>query len=545
MTLGGKWCCAALIVAGLFPGLSRADLFEEVMAVHHRAKTLLGPQRAPLAVYVGGPGNAWLLRYAEVQINDQPPVVYEYDGFQADAIQRGGLHRLLATDLPVGKHHIRARLVVRAPDASAATPRVQYDIDEPFNIGNAPLSLELLLPAAVGGRAIFGVQVQRGDGRSDILRQRVQRYADDAQLAWIAAAEAPGAMALPPPPSPSNTVGMFNAAIALINGGRDVQAVEMLTKIGQQPVKSPDEQLVRDLANLTLGYRMLRAGNGGAAAEALGRVRSEGLYANQALLGLGWASLLPTTSERSSARKLMQQYQEQGSPAAESASADSRRRDPLNRNWTAGMKVSPAQLQQALAAWRVLERRNSFDPVVQEGMMLVAYALQELGQIDQATRQYERVIVRLEAVQQRLTEVLPQVLDGRLLAVLDADVQSGWRRWLADLSADPTQGYIRMLTADQAFIDALEARQPLAFQRRVLVQDDRSLAPLEAANPVAANLRARIMPLILRANAELERSNLQVLSAAAPVMQSLRLTTDAYLVDARFALARIYDPPSK
>src|SRR5690606_38774746 len=119
------------------------------------------------------------------------------------------------------------------------------------------------------------------------------RFAEDARLNWVAAAEGPPVSAIPDPAPPSQNIGLFNAALALFRGGRREQAIGMLGRIGTSEDQTADEQMVRDLANLTLGFQMLRERDGAAAHVAFGRVRSPGPYANPALLGLGWAALLP------------------------------------------------------------------------------------------------------------------------------------------------------------------------------------------------------------------------------------------------------------
>ena len=55
-----------------------------------------------------------------------------------------------------------------------------------------------------------------------------------------------------------------------------------------EPVNS--EQLaLRDLANLSLGFKQLRLGQPEPALQSLSRVRLEGPLSNQALLAAGWA----------------------------------------------------------------------------------------------------------------------------------------------------------------------------------------------------------------------------------------------------------------
>lgn len=525
---------AALSLSPTMP--ARADQFTEALAIHHQVEALLRQRQSTLSVYVGAAVNELILRRVEVQVDDLPVQHYEYGSFEAEALQRGGLHRLQVADVAPGAHRLRARFFVRRVGAAPDTPRYVLSLEETFKKSNVPLSLEFAVQR--GSRGSGTLRVLRSDGRSDAQRQRVARFAEDARVNWIAAAEGPPVSAIPDPAPPSQNVGLFNAALILFRNGRRTQALDMLGRIGTSDDDTADEQRVRDLANLTLGFQMLRERNGAAANVAFGRVRSPGPYANPALLGLGWAALLPSGAASRRARgadRLAELDPEQA--------AELRRRKPLRYNWSQGVSISERDLRAALAPWHELALRNPFDPVVQEGMLVVAYALQELGAHRQAEQQYQRAIDRLEQVRRRLDGLLPELDDGRFFVPIDAEAGHGWRRWLADFDADADSGYMRMLTTDVDFIDAIEARRPLVFQQRLLARHAGTLAGFPPDELRARLLRERIEDLLRRGVEPLDQATARARDAAFAVLQRISASTDAYLVDARFALARIYDPP--
>ncbi|MES0874925.1 hypothetical protein [Sinimarinibacterium thermocellulolyticum] len=529
-----------LFAALLLPPVvcAQHDLFSEALLIHHQVEALQRQRQSALIVYVGAAVDDLILRRAEVRIDEGPPRQYEYGGFEPEALRRGGLHRIFIDDVEPGAHRLRARFFVRRVGARPDSPRLVITLDETFTKHHAPLSLELAVQS--DGRGGASLRVLRSDGRSDALRQRVARFAEDARLNWVAAAEGPPVSAIPEPAPPSQNVGLFNAALALFRSDRRAQAIELLTRIGTGEDQTADEQMVRDLANLTLGYQMLREGDGAAASLALGRVRSPGPYANPALLGLGWAALLPTGAATRSTRKA-------GKPAAlsdEQAEA-LRRRMPLQYGWTQGVQISERRLRSALVPWNELALRNPFDPVVQEGMLVLAYALQRLGYEEQARQQYLRAIERLEQVRRRLDELLPELEDGRFLALLDAEVDHGWRRWLADFDTDAREGYMRLLTQDADFVDAVEARRPLVFQQRLLQRHAQTLATLPQDDAHVRALQVRLDDLLERGATPLAEAGARVRDAAIAVLLRSRRSTDAHLADARFALARIYDPPQE
>ena len=62
---------------------------------------------------------------------------------------------------------------------------------------------------------------------------------------------------------------------------------------GRTESNDPELLSLRDKANLALGWHFLQQKQGRTALGVLGRIRSEGLASNRALLGMGWAQLAP------------------------------------------------------------------------------------------------------------------------------------------------------------------------------------------------------------------------------------------------------------
>ncbi|GAC1620339.1 MAG: hypothetical protein NVS9B10_01960 [Nevskia sp.] len=88
----------------------------------------------------------------------------------------------------------------------------------------------------------------------------------------------------------------YNVGVALILAGRLADGRVALDRVGRLGGSGDTVAALRDEANLTLGWHFLRHRLGGAARPLFMRVRIEGLEANRALLGLGWAELAPSGS---------------------------------------------------------------------------------------------------------------------------------------------------------------------------------------------------------------------------------------------------------
>src|SRR5262245_48617109 len=81
----------------------------------------------------------------------------------------------------------------------------------------------------------------------------------------------------------------YNLGIALLQAGKQQEAIAQLDKAGQLEASGPAGLAIRDKANMVLGSILFESGNFERAKQALDRVRLEGPFSNQALLRAGWA----------------------------------------------------------------------------------------------------------------------------------------------------------------------------------------------------------------------------------------------------------------
>jgi tetratricopeptide (TPR) repeat protein len=83
--------------------------------------------------------------------------------------------------------------------------------------------------------------------------------------------------------------GQFNLGVALVRAGEAERGLALLEAVGSVETRWPELMALRDKANLAIGYARLQAGEPAAARLALERVRLTGPQSNKALLGAGWA----------------------------------------------------------------------------------------------------------------------------------------------------------------------------------------------------------------------------------------------------------------
>ncbi len=85
----------------------------------------------------------------------------------------------------------------------------------------------------------------------------------------------------------------YNLAVAMVQTGDEQKGLSLLDLVGRLKASDSDLLVLRDKANLALGWHFLKEKQGMTAMGILGRVRSEGRYSSTALLGMGWAQLAP------------------------------------------------------------------------------------------------------------------------------------------------------------------------------------------------------------------------------------------------------------
>jgi hypothetical protein len=348
-------------------------------------------------------------------------------------------------------------------------------------------------------------------------------------------------------------IARYNAGVGALKEGR-AEGVAILDAIGVGPVANSAAAGLRDKANLALGYYFLRSRQGESAIAVLSRVRSPGPFANRALLGLGWAFLIPRGSNEGKVQAAAEEPAAADAPAvARSADeiAEQRRRAPFRYNRSVAHGEREEDLRRALVPWTELIGRDPLDPAVQEGLLAIPYSLDHLGAHEQAQRYYLRAIDLLERTSGQIDQALQHVGSGRMADILLArgeDASNGWPAWVAVLpearwwltvGEAPENFYLERLSASDSFQEALMSCGDLHALDAALATHVQRLASLD--DPRALQLRARIDELRLRLAAASGQQRKRLEDIASAVLQQQKQQTDQYLVEARFALARIHD----
>ncbi len=216
----------------------------------------------------------------------------------------------------------------------------------------------------------------------------------------------------------------YNLGIALLQAGRQQEAIEQLDKAGQLPARDGAGLAIRDKSNLVLGSLLYEAGNFDRARQSLDRVRLEGPFSNQALLRAGSA------------------------------------------------EVSANQYDRALVPWNMLAEREPTDVAVQESMLTVPHAYASLKLYGRAALTYGRALELFSKQIEKVDASIGSIKEGRFLKALIREESREDQTWvirLRSLPGAPETYYLMELMASHDFQTALQNYLDLEDLRSKLI----------------------------------------------------------------------------
>ncbi len=295
----------------------------------------------------------------------------------------------------------------------------------------------------------------------------------------------------------SNAALRYNLAVALIRNGKVEEGRQQLNEVGTMDVTNLEQLVLRDKANLTLGYQYLQGQQGTDARNVFGRVRTVGPFSNRALLGLGWAEIAqePPAAGQEPAAAAPGGTAEGGEdslgkllrPGYVTPAAGAR----LGVEGAASAPSTLPQAEQdalrrALVAWVELVKRDPMDPAVQEGMLAIPWALDRLQAYEQSLTRYLNAINALETARKRMDDALKSIHGGRMVETIvrrDIDSERGWMWRLRDLPDAPETYFLQSLLAEHRFQESLKSYRDARLLARHLDGWKKHVTGLERGGP--------------------------------------------------------------
>lgn len=310
----------------------------------------------------------------------------------------------------------------------------------------------------------------------------------------------------------------YNHGIALLKMNEGEKGAALLDKVGN--LRTSDDTLLalRDLANYTLGNWFLNNDQAGTAIPILKKVRGEGPYSNKALLALGWAYLSSTgklqrVDQLYSQRCLATALGTAGAMVNTTGKAIERECAPGRtlRIENYGGKVEE-RLQRAMTAWQVVQERNPLFPGVQETLMALPYALDQMGYAHLAKEQYQKALKALQYEADRINQALDVIHSGQLLAATLPSYQpeiddSIWSMETLNISNKLDPRLLYQLYAEHDFYEALVNYRQLRRLQTHLDARVQSLKTVDKSQP--SSLAKRV-----RSSLKLQASDAQALNQA-------------------------------
>ncbi len=226
--------------------------------------------------------------------------------------------------------------------------------------------------------------------------------------------------------SPWQPYARFNLGVAYAAENADAggdalpQATAAFAKLDEYARDSDELKALSDRANLAAGYVLLRAGRQADAIEAFKRVRLDGPYTSQAMLGYGWAA--------------------------------------------AELK----DYKLALTPWQRLSEQSLISSSVQESYLAVPFAYEQLGAERQALEEFERSAAAYEKELQRIDQALATLQDADIVKLFVREMGTEASNWIItgnDLDVKPQTPYLAHLIAQHQFQSGLrDLRDAYAMQ---------------------------------------------------------------------------------
>jgi tetratricopeptide (TPR) repeat protein len=254
----------------------------------------------------------------------------------------------------------------------------------------------------------------------------------------------------------------YNLGIALLQAGKQQEAVEQLDKAGRLEANDPTGLAIRDKTNLVLGSLLFESGNFERARQALDRVRLEGPFSSQALLRAGWA------------------------------------------------ETSAKQYERALVPWNILANREPTDVAVQEAMLTVPHAYASLKLYGRAALTYGRALELFSNQIEKVDASIHSIKEGRFLKALIREESREDQSWVIRLRSQPGAPetyYLMELMASHDFQTALQNYLDLEDLRSKLMTFQSSL---EAFEDIIRLRRQNYEPLLPKVDAQFRELDLRM-----------------------------------
>lgn len=293
----------------------------------------------------------------------------------------------------------------------------------------------------------------------------------------------------------------YNMGVALYRSGQKDMGITILDELGNLKTTNNEAQIVKDKANLALGFGYLAESQPEKAKIVLKRMFLTGPYANRALLGLG-------------------------------------------RAYSANQEY-----EKSLVPWLELVERHPSDPAVQDGLMAVPFAFGQLKAYKQSLDYYQKAMQTFQQEIKNINKAADAVGGGKLVeGLLRAQTgESISGLWDVQKVLDTPEGrYLWPLVASREFSETLYNYKQLRLTLGKLEGWSAKVNGFDSINDQQKQTyKDRIAKLQSKVLLASEKLNHHLSSLAYDELESRKKRLVNYFNEARFSVAQIYDYASK
>jgi hypothetical protein len=397
---------AALLPAGSAPGAELKDLyFGEALYYAHQARYFEALERLD----------------AEIAQH------YRVDEPQLDSLH----HHIENAEFSVGDFELQYRMHHRAGRAIKAV--LEGNVEEPVRNEAAFRLARIHFQKGQPHAALHALERIRGRIPPQI-REDVEFLRANVYMAIGRASDAVDVLRRLQSSEKLKGFSAYNLGIALLQNGRQRDAIEQLDRAGQVNGHERATLAIRDKSNLVLGTLWFESSEFESAQRSLDRVRLAGPFSNQALLRAGWAD------------------------------------------------VSAERFERALVPWSILAEREATDAAVQEALLALPYAYSRLDVHGRAALLYGRAVQAFGDELEKVDASIGSIREGEFLKALvreEIRQDKDWVIRLRRLPEAPETFYLMALMASHDFQTALQNYLDLEDLRKKLVSWQRNLDSFE------------------------------------------------------------------
>lgn len=286
-----------------------------------------------------------------------------------------------------------------------------------------------------------------------------------------------------------------NLGVVMLKNGQSRQGVSVLRKISLGSFNDDEKRTLQDRANLVLGYAYVQAGDMNSAVGYFKKIRINGSFSFQALLGLGFA------------------------------------------------EAALGQHQRALIPWLELQKGDIRDSEVQEALLMIPEALFKLESYKKAQTAYQNAIFTYKSEIDTLSSAIEATRAGQVTKNIFAKGMLGGDRWdelIMQSSVAPEARYFPWYMRDEVFREVVRIYRESLSLRGVMAAQKESLGDYGLSPVVTARYAEKISGRMAEIDDTIIKTERHIQHLAINWLEQRKASLNDYLSQASLGSAKVY-----